>query len=334
MSDKTLSLKPSPVVIVKKILVAEVLVAIIVAIFTFIVDFIALYEKLPFSDVLSSSIFSILVLGIFQIIFLVALFLSWYFESYELYPKKLVHQKGIFIKSNDIRPFTSLTSIRHKEGILGRWLNYASIELADAKNSQIIVIPDIFRATEEIEKIQQFVSIKDVPTKEDKNELLEELISKGESKNLEFKESFRWDSNQGAVNKDLEQMIMRSIVGMLNSEGGKILIGVNDRGEVIGLENDLKTVKKKNLDGFENHLTTVFSSSIGAEYSQDLDVSFEVSDDGKTVCLISIRRSDEPVFYKGNGTEKFFVRAGNSTRELNPRESFKYIRTNFSDYSG
>ena len=66
MSDKTLSLKPSPVVIVKKILVAEVLVAIIVAIFTFIVDFIALYEKLPFSDVISSSIFSILVLGILK----------------------------------------------------------------------------------------------------------------------------------------------------------------------------------------------------------------------------------------------------------------------------
>jgi predicted HTH transcriptional regulator len=42
----------------------------------------------------------------------------------------------------------------------------------------------------------------------------------------------------------------------MNSEGGTLFIGVYDQGNVIGLENDYKTLKneRQNSDGFELEL--------------------------------------------------------------------------------
>ncbi|KKL69002.1 hypothetical protein LCGC14_2119350, partial [marine sediment metagenome] len=96
---------------------------------------------------------------------------------------------------------------------------------------------------------------------------LPEYLTSGESTILEFKSSARWDYYQEKVNKDLEFVIIKTIAGFMNTEGGTLLIGVTDDGEIIGVENDLKTLKKKDRDGYELLLNDLISSYIGVEYS-------------------------------------------------------------------
>ncbi len=332
MKDK-ITLKPGAIVMLAQILILEIATAVILVSLSFIIDFLALYENLKISGILSSNLFGIIVFAVLQLVYVISIFLRWNFESYEVYKDKVIHKKGVFFKSNDLRPFKSLTSIRQREGALARWLNYSSIELEDANSGQTILIPHIAKADEEIENIQKIINVVEVRSEIKKKDELSKLIKEGESKNVEFKASLRWDIKKGAVNKEIELVIMRSIVAFMNTEGGKLLIGIGDNGKVVGLENDFKSVKRKNSDGFENHIMTLFTNYIGSEHASNIDIKFEQYEKN-TICILNISRSDEPIFFKNNNDERLYVRAGNSTRELNAREAFKYIRTTFPDYTG
>ena len=59
---------------------------------------------------------------------------------------------------------------------------------------------------------------------------LEEMIDKGESDELEFKSTLRWDIKEGIVNKKLEEVILKTVAAFANSQGGTLLIGVDDDG--------------------------------------------------------------------------------------------------------
>ncbi len=61
---------------------------------------------------------------------------------------------------------------------------------------------------------------------------LKEIIQKGESENLELKEN---------LSKDLAKVV----TAFANTKGGKIIIGVNDLGEVLGIEGKIKIPKAK-----------------------------------------------------------------------------------------
>ncbi len=74
-------------------------------------------------------------------------------------------------------------------------------------------------------------------------------ITAGESAGLEFKSSARWDFKENRINKALEQVILKTCAAFLNTDGGALLIGVDDDGKVVGLERDYKTLgKKRNRD--------------------------------------------------------------------------------------
>ena len=77
------------------------------------------------------------------------------------------------------------------------------------------------------------------------------LIAKGESAELEFKSTFRWDLKENKVNRALENVVLKTLAGYMNGNGGTLLIGVADDGSIVGLENDYKTLKKQDRDGFE-----------------------------------------------------------------------------------
>jgi predicted HTH transcriptional regulator len=46
-----------------------------------------------------------------------------------------------------------------------------------------------------------------------------------------------------------------TIAGFMNKNGGILLIGIDDNGKILGLKNDMETLKKKNVDGFLQHFT-------------------------------------------------------------------------------
>jgi predicted HTH transcriptional regulator len=57
---------------------------------------------------------------------------------------------------------------------------------------------------------------------------IEELIEAGESADVEFKQTFRWDVNKGQPNKKMGEVIAKAVAAFANSDGGTLLIGVHD----------------------------------------------------------------------------------------------------------
>ena len=154
-----------------------------------------------------------------------------------------------------------------------------------------------------------------------------ELIKGGENERVEFKSSIRWDYKKSSVNKDLEHEITRTISAFLNSSGGILLIGVDDFGNAIGIEKDLKVLRgeKKNLDGFQLQLTELVDRYLGKEYPKFVHVSCEMVGE-KNICVIEIDKSPKPVFLKYVGKTVFVVRSGNRSQILNVEEQYEYIK--------
>lgn len=154
---------------------------------------------------------------------------------------------------------------------------------------------------------------------------LHSTINQGEGSLLEFKSSFRWDYQKACTNKNIETAVIKTLAGFMNSyPGGTLLIGVADEGEILGLENDFNSLRRKDSDGYEQLLMTTITSSLGAHFCQYIHVIFHVVDQ-HSVCRLIVNPSSSPVFFKQNKDAKFFLRTGGGTRELNVQEATDYI---------
>ena len=161
--------------------------------------------------------------------------------------------------------------------------------------------------------------------KSDQQEM-EALIKSGESGKVEFKSTLRWDMKENRVNKMLEQVVVKTIAGFLNTEGGTLLIGVEDNKNILGLSADYKVLgKRQDKDGFENLLVTLLLDAFGKDSSPAIKVSFH-SLDGKEICKVEATRSPKPVYSRDEKGNHLYIRAGNSTRELDTREAVEYVK--------
>jgi hypothetical protein len=163
------------------------------------------------------------------------------------------------------------------------------------------------------------------------------LITQGESNHLEFKSTARWNLRENKKDSAMEHEIVKTIAAFLNTNGGTLLIGVDDDGVPIGLQYDYKTLKKKNNDGymlFLNH--DLLLREIGKNYGTLFQISFHKIS-GQDVCRVIVQPSPSPVFVKVNdksGKEEscFFIRSNNSSVKLALKEAVNYCKNhpNFS----
>jgi hypothetical protein len=152
------------------------------------------------------------------------------------------------------------------------------------------------------------------------------LIAAGESASLEFKSSARWDLKENRANKAMEQVVVKTVAAFLNVEsGGTLLLGIDDGGNVLGLEDDYKTMGKKNRDGYENWLTGMLLGEFGKDASPLIRITFhEIG--GKDICQVALKHSPRPIFVKDTNGEHLHIRTGNSTRTLTARETVEYCK--------
>lgn len=150
------------------------------------------------------------------------------------------------------------------------------------------------------------------------------LIEGGENHRVEFKSSIRYDYRQKTTNRDLETVIAKTIAGFMNANGGRLLIGVNDQGEVLGLEKDFETLRQKNEDGFERRIFDLITTQIGSEFCHLCTVYFNLVE-SKSVCILNIEPSKDPVYINEAENTSFYLRAGNATRPLSVKETVNYI---------
>ena len=123
---------------------------------------------------------------------------------------------------------------------------------------------------------------------------------------------------------------LKTIVAFLNTEGGDLLLGVADDGAIVGVERD----RFDSDDRFVLHLAQVVRNGLGARAGTCIDPKMQIVD-GKGVCVVSCRRSPEPVFLAGKGVETveegdFFVRSGPETVKLSANDAREYVRTRFA----
>lgn len=159
-------------------------------------------------------------------------------------------------------------------------------------------------------------------TKEGETEVaIEDMISAGENSLTEFKTTLRWDMREGKINKKLEEVVMKTIAGFNNTEGGTLIMGVNDDYEIIGLDFDYNTLKDGDKDKFEIHLRNLINEVYGVEFAtNNISVKFPMIED-EEVCVVDIIKGDKPLYTKitdrnGQKIEKFYVRSGNSSQEI------------------
>ena len=152
---------------------------------------------------------------------------------------------------------------------------------------------------------------------------INDMLKSGEHEKLEFKTSLRWDVKHNQVNRELERTVMKTITAFLNSEGGNLLIGVDDRGKPVGLENDLASLTKSDTDGFENHFNNLFKSMVGPEFRRLVKLTFNDTEN-KTICLVSVEPGHKPVYLKTGDREDFYIRTGNVTTSLKMSEVAAY----------
>jgi len=153
------------------------------------------------------------------------------------------------------------------------------------------------------------------------------IISEGENKFIEFKSSLRYDYFQKKVNKELEFVIAKTISAFLNSEGGKLLIGIKDDGSILGIENDLSIFNKnkQNVDNFLLKLGQIINNYLGKQFSNYIFPKIITLED-KTICIVEINKSEDPVFIKKGNQEQFYIRGTAGSEPMSISETLDYIK--------
>lgn len=166
---------------------------------------------------------------------------------------------------------------------------------------------------------------------------LEDRVAEGEHDQLEFKSSLRWDLKEARVNKDLEQVVLKSIAALANKDGGTLLIGVQDDGAIFGLEADYVSLDG-NRDKFERHLRGLANNRWGAAAMiGTLSLSFPAIGD-REVCVVDVLPGKRPLFLEvtdkqGVKSERLFVRTGNASLPIeSSSQAASYINQRFPNY--
>lgn len=119
-------------------------------------------------------------------------------------------------------------------------------------------------------------------------------MKKNESQNIEFKPNWRDE-------------YLKVITAFANSDGGELIIGMDDKGKPIGVNN-----AKKLLEDIPNKLKDILGILPGVSVNKTK---------GKDIITINVKPSYAPISYKGN----FYIRSGSTIQELKGKELTRFL---------
>lgn len=248
------------------------------------------------------------------------IFFSWYRENIRIMPDKIIYDEGVLFRRHTAIPADAVASVMYTQSIFGRLLRYGSVMLKDSQGKLLLRLNAMSDPAVFVDRLMhgRGGSFNDPRA----------LAAMPENEKLERKSSFRWDVQRGAINRSLEKAAMKTVAAFLNTEGGSMILGVDDRGRGVGMESDWATLVRKNADGFENHFSNTLSAMIGPTFRQYVELrNFE--HDGKPCVMVAVRPSKKPAFLIDEGREEFFIRTGNGTTSLKISDAATYITSRF-----
>ena len=150
-----------------------------------------------------------------------------------------------------------------------------------------------------------------------------DMINGGENKTVEFKETFAF--NRFSNNKRDDELIktsIKNIVAFINSEGGTLLIGVNDDGEITGMKEEIQ--KHKSKDKLKLFFGDTVAQRIGK--LRNTHVNFQLLEiDSKSVLVVNCKKSKKiPCFYNG---KEFYIRQNPKAQLLEGEDLHEYLKS-------
>jgi len=270
---------------------------------------------------------------------------SYYLEKHHIFPKNILEKRGYYQTYekqktvNEIANRVFLTAKANKEISNSEPIQY----LKKVKEKYPNALEQQFvPKNEEFWKLEVFELFLEERRKKIEDEInnfmnsliennlikmdIKELIKKDEGVNLEFKSTFTWNTEENKIDKELKFNVLKTIVGFMNSNGGTLIIGVDDEHQIIGMKLDYKANWKGNKDGFILDFRECLESSIGINnYNRYIDLNFELIGD-KEVCVVKVEKSFEYIYLRKNNKKVLYVRLGNRTKPLDdPEEIIEYI---------
>ena len=150
-------------------------------------------------------------------------------------------------------------------------------------------------------------------------------IERGEGMQVEFKSTLRVNLHTGEKDPRMEHAVLKTIAAFLNSkEGGTLFVGVNDEGDIVGLDAD----QFPNEDKLLLHLDNLIKKSLGQPVYVCLNIECDEINGGR-ILAVECKPSDKPVFLKSGDSEEFYIRAGASSPALPPSHAHEYIQQRF-----
>lgn len=149
---------------------------------------------------------------------------------------------------------------------------------------------------------------------------IKHLINKGESKNLEFKQTYQYDIKLKQSNKELLSNIAKVCASFCNTDDGILLIGVTDECNIYGIENEFPS-DDKFLQHFNN---SIIKSKLNLRTNKRVDASI-IEVDGHKICKVECKKGDREVYFNN----QLYVRIGPTSTPLPLNEVVDYVNKNF-----
>lgn len=273
-------------------------------------------DYVPFPVAQAASLF------IAEAVLALYIFFAWYRQTVRVSGRQLVYEEGLLARRRTAVPLDRIASTSCEQGMFGRLASYGTVIIRDRTGAALLRLGSV-------PEPRDFAASLSGPTGGNPDTEPLRLLSVGENEHVERKSTFRWDVNARAVNRALERAALKTVAAFMNSEGGHLLLGVADDGTPLGLEHDIATLARKDMDGFETHFSNVLSAMLGPSFRQFVTLRpFE--HEGKRCMLVSVAPSPLPAYLADEQREEFFVRIGNGTTALKMSEAYRYIENRFS----
>lgn len=273
----------------------------------------------------SFTLFVLLVLALLQFLIVIVSFVTWYVPVYVINRRQIVYRPGLLSAERQLVETPRVESVDLRQGPLGRRFNYGDLVIGDGNKTETLkAVPDPGRQAELILQLVEPRRAADAPARP-----IAELIAQGENSQVEYKASLLWDYRRGSINKDLVEPVMKTLAAFMNTDGGTLVIGVDDEGQVLGIERDFTGLPKKNVDGWENAFNLAFNQLLGADLHRYIRLDFQPIDEA-VICVARVQPSQTPCYLIFKGQEEFYIRTGNSSRSLPVSKATRYIQTRFA----
>ena len=139
-------------------------------------------------------------------------------------------------------------------------------------------------------------------------------IPEREDTHNEFKETFSVPVKDGKTH-DVKMAVAKTVAAFTNTKGGRLFIGVNDNGKPVGLRKDLGQYKNS-TDSLQLGIRDFVHSKLR------VPIRMEFGFYGEDYLVIDVTNLKRRFVYIG---DEFYIREGNRSRKLSPRETAEYI---------